>query len=221
MRRKKDDSEKPKEAVWLTTFGDSITLLLTFFVLLFASTSLNKAKVEQIMGALKGSLGVMQSTKESIISPHPSEKKIEQIAKEITGSALSQGLGEDIKVNILPEGLKINLKSPVLFDLGKADLRKEALPLLDKIASILKKTPNDIYIEGHTDNLPIHTEKYPSNWELSAARAVSVGKYFIKKGISPSRIGVEGYADSRPLFPNDTKKHRALNRRVEILILKK
>ncbi|MCD6472502.1 flagellar motor protein MotB [Candidatus Aerophobetes bacterium] len=218
---KEDTSDQSKDPGWLTTFGDTMSLLLTFFVMLFATLSFEEAKVEQAMGSLKGSLGVMEKAKQSII---PQQKiirgRMERISEEIKRYARLQGFGKDIKVNNIREGIRINLKSPMLFDLGKAELKNKITPLLDEITALLKNIPNNIRIEGHTDNLPIHTKEFPSNWELSTARAINIGKYFIKRGITPSRLGVIGYADSRPLFPNDTSEHRALNRRVEIFILK-
>jgi len=220
MKRKKGNNSNEGTPGWIMTFGDTMSLLLTFFVMLFAATALNETKVEQGLGSLKGSLGgiVEGIKKESIV---PQEKgEMERMAEEIEEYITSQGLGEEVKINLSPEGTVISLTSPILFDLGKADLKKEALPVLDKVAVLIRNMPNEVNVEGHTDNLPIHTRRFPSNWELSAARAISVANYLIKKGVSPERIGTIGYADSHPLFPNDTPEHRALNRRVEILILR-
>jgi len=215
------DSEKSGDPIWLTTFADAMSLMLTFFVMLFAATSLEKSKLELALGSLRGALGMMEKTRPAIVSQPRIVKESEQIAGKIQYSALSRGLGKEVKVKIVKGGIRVSLASPILFDLGKAELKLEVLPLLDEIAAIFKEIPNEIIIEGHTDNLPIHTEKFPSNWELSAARAISVAKYFIDKGINPSRIGVVGYADSRSLFPNDTPEHRQANRRVEIFIREK
>lgn len=206
----------------MTTFGDSMSLLLTFFVLLVSTISLDKAKMEAMLGSLKGSLGIMEKTKQSLVPPppvvmNPRESMMEELHEFIS----SRGLSSHVEIETLLQGIRINMRSPVLFDLGKAELKTQIMPLLDKIAALLKDIPNEIDIEGHTDNLPIHTSRFPSNWELSTARAISVGKYLIELGILPFRIGIAGYADSRPLYPNDTPQHRALNRRVEILILKK
>lgn len=220
MRKKKERSELGQTTPgWITTFGDAMSLLLCFFVMLFAATSLNEVKVKQGLGSLKGALGgiVEGVKKESII---PQKGAMERLSEGMKEYIVSEGLEKEVKISSLSEGISISLSSPAFFDSGKAKLRKEAFPLLNKIITLLKEIPNQIRIEGHTDNLPIHTEEFPSNWELSAARAINVGKYLIKGKISPERIGVIGYADSRPLFPNDTPEHRALNRRVEIFILK-
>jgi len=217
-KKKHQDSEEP---VWLTTFSDAMSLMLTFFVMLFAATTLQESKFQPVFKSLKGALGMMEETKPAIAPSFQIIEKREQIAQDIKRFALSQGFGKQVRVKIVEGGVRVSLSSPILFDLGKAQLKLNILFLLDKIVVTLNKTPNEIVIEGHTDNLPIHTEKFPSNWELSAARAISVAKYFIQKGIDPSRIGVVGYADSRPLFPNDTPEHRAANRRVEIFIREK
>ena len=122
------------------------------------------------------------------------------------------------------EGLAIILRTsgkPVMFDSGSAQIRPEFTPILEKIAEELMKIPNDIRIEGHTDNRPIHTPMFPSNWELSAARATSVLRFLVKKGIDPSRLSAVGYGEFRPVASNDTPEGRAKNRRVEILILKR
>ena len=106
----------------------------------------------------------------------------------------------------------------MLFNLGSANLNPNIFELLDLAIDVTKGWPNSIRIEGHTDNIPINTDKYPSNWELSSARALSVLKYFIGNGISPEKISATGYGEYRPLVPNNTVENRAKNRRVEIFI---
>ncbi|HDN85114.1 MAG TPA: flagellar motor protein MotB [Candidatus Aerophobetes bacterium] len=219
--KKREEEEESKDPVWLTTFGDAMSLMLTFFVMLFAATSLNKSKIEPALGSLRGALGIMQKTKPAIVSTPLVVEPTQKIAQQISQFVISKGLTGKVKVKLVRGGIRVSLASPILFELGKAELKPAIFPLLDKIAIILKKLPNEITVEGHTDNLPIHTERFPSNWELSAARAINVAKYLIKKGVSPSRVGVVGYADSRPIYPNDTPEHRASNRRVEIFIREK
>ncbi|MCD6256576.1 flagellar motor protein MotB [Candidatus Aerophobetes bacterium] len=219
--KKREEEEESKDPVWLTTFGDAMSLMLTFFVMLFAATSLNKSKIEPALGSLRGALGIMQKTKPAIVSTPLVVEPTQKIAQQISQFVISKGLTGKVKVKLVRGGIRVSLASPILFELGKAELKQEIFPLLDEIAIILKKLPNEIVVEGHTDNLPIHTKRFPSNWELSAARAINVAKYLIKKGVSPSRVGVVGYADSRPIYPNDTPEHRASNRRVEIFIREK
>ena len=131
---KEDTSDQSKDPGWLTTFGDTMSLLLTFFVMLFATLSFEEAKVEQAMGSLKGSLGVMEKAKQSII---PQQKiirgRMERISEEIKRYARLQGFGKDIKVNNIREGIRINLKSPMLFDLGKAELKNKIKDYLEEL----------------------------------------------------------------------------------------
>ena len=216
---KQKKSQDSKDPVWLTTFSDAMSLMLTFFVMLFAATSLEKGKFEDVLGSLKGALGIMDKTKPAIVSSPRIIEKSEQILEELRDSIVSQNLTDMVKVRLVKEGIRISLSSPILFDLGEATLRSEVLPLLDEILKVLKKVPNDIIIEGHTDNLPIHTEKFPSNWELSAARAINVVKYLKKKGVEKQLLSAVGYGEYRPLYPNDIPSHRAGNRRVEIVII--
>ncbi len=118
-------------------------------------------------------------------------------------------------------GILIRLENEVLFDSGKADIKPAAIQSLDKIAEILKDIPNSIRVEGHTDNIPINTERFPSNWELSTQRALAVVSYLIEKvGIDPARLSAAGYGESRPLVANDSAAARARNRRVEILVVR-
>lgn len=109
----------------------------------------------------------------------------------------------------------------MLFARGAADLRPEELGLLSKVAAVADTVPNQIRVEGHTDNLPIHTARFPSNWELSTSRATVVLRFFEKQGIAPSRLEAAGYAEQHPIVPNDTEAHRGVNRRVEVVILRR
>ena len=126
---------------------------------------------------------------------------------------------DQVKLQITEKGVAIRISNDMLFKLGKAELNPNIYELLDLAIDVTKGWPNSIRIEGHTDNIPINTFKYPSNWELSSARALSVLKYFINKGrISPEKISATGFGEFRPLVPNTSPQNRAKNRRVEIFI---
>ena len=136
--------------------------------------------------------------------------------------SLLEALGSepDIKVIVSKTTLRITLDDRVLFGLGEAEINPEGLPALEKIVRVLEKTETPVRVEGHTDNLPIGTDRFPSNWELSVARAVTVVKYFVDQGsLEPKRFSAVGYGDSRPLHPNDSPEGRAKNRRVEFVIV--
>lgn len=131
-------------------------------------------------------------------------------------------LQDKINLAFTREGLVMRLSEHALFDLGAADVSAEALPLMQKIGAIISKTEYLIRIEGHTDNLPIRTAQFPSNWELSTARAVNVLRYFIENhSIDPRRMAAEGFSEFNPLAANDCPENRAKNRRVEIIFIRK
>jgi chemotaxis protein MotB len=117
-------------------------------------------------------------------------------------------------------GAHISFEEGLFFNFGKADINSSGFALLDKLAVLIRNLPGSVRVEGHTDNVPIHTRRFPSNWELSIARAVSVVKYLAEVGkINPARLSAVGYGESRPLAPNDSPAHRAKNRRVEIVLV--
>ncbi len=137
----------------------------------------------------------------------------ERLSKEIQD--------KQVKLEMLGKGLVITVVGDLLFDSGRAQIKREAFSLLDKVSSVLKEVPDfNVGIEGHTDNQPIMLSGWKSNWELSSARALSVLHYLVnEKGISPTRLSAIGYGEYRPVAPNDTRENRQLNRRVEIVIL--
>ncbi len=203
------ESEEIKEGlnIWRTVYSDMSTNLTLFFLILFAFTRLSATKREQLMRALANLGQKIEITQQQIVEQETDElkKKLEKIAT----------------VEVKEEEVVINLPSPVLFDLGKAELKDTAKSVLHEVAQSLKSIENDIVIEGHTDNLPIYGGKYKSNWELSAARAFAVRDYFItNEGINEGRIYCVGYGEYRPVAPNDTEENRAKNRRIEIKIIK-
>ncbi len=149
------------------------------------------------------------------------DKRLEEIKKNIQASLTQAGLNEAVKFTKDSRGLTISIVTDqVLFDRGQATIRPEAHNILDALGPPLANTPNDISIEGFTDNTPIATSQFPSNWELSTARATSVLRYMVEKeGVSPARVGATGYGAERESVPNDSDAHRAQNRRVEIVVL--
>ena len=240
MRRqqRKSVSDEASSSSWLTTFNDLVTLLMVFFVLLFSMSSINIEKVRAFQYALQSGLGILrqgQMSSVSIKEPQPIEDMshidtqsegirapdknslIETLRRDIL-----QELKSDLEIEVTLDhlGARLSFEDRVLFEFGKAAIHPEGYPFLDKIATVLKKVPDAVRVEGHTDNIPIQTKRYPSNWELSVARAVNVVKYFAGAGkINPHRLSAVGYGESRPVVPNDTPSNRAKNRRVEILLL--
>lgn len=214
---------------WMTTYGDMVTLLLCFFILLYSYSVIDVVKFQQIISSIQvtflGERGIMESS----IDPSRGELVELQVDHKyqdviVTYQAISEylreeGLDEVIKVRIEERGVVLEIQDRILFDSGRAEIKPDAADLLVKVAGILERVPNQIIVEGHTDNVPINTPQYPSNWELSVDRAVRVVRYFSERhGINPKRFIASGYGEFHPLATNRTAAGRARNRRVNIVI---
>jgi chemotaxis protein MotB len=228
MARKKIPEETDSGAPgWMLTYGDMMTLILTFFILLETFSTVQESKFKSVAGSLRMALGV--NAHESAVSlkrddVYPSNV---QVTEELLEQAFrmrmelaGRNLVENVKIYITDRGLHIVIADPLLFDLGSDKLKSRAFPTLDLIAELIRKNEKTkITVEGHTDNLPIHSPRFPSNWELSSARALAVVKYFaFQNNLDPARFSATGYGEYRPIKPNDSDKNRAQNRRVEIYI---
>jgi len=225
-KTRNDESNEPTAPFWMLTYGDVMTLLLSFFVLLLSFSSVQEAKFHQAVGALQAALGVLNSSDAVFETPASTGDKplediplVEDRMKEVA-DAMAAIDSLDSGVDVIPtsEGYAIRMSSPVLFDLASAELKPEGRAILAKVAGTLRPTGDNIRVEGHTDNVPIHTAKFPSNWELSTARALSVLKFLNANGIAPTRLSAVGYGEFRPLVDNNTQAHRDVNRRVEIYV---
>lgn len=200
---------------WMVTYADAITLLLAFFVILLSTATFDPAKFEALSDAMSegGNPNVMDFQK--------LESVIELVAKAYENE-------QPVEVKKVPDGLVIELSSNSLFKSGSADILQENRGVLRSLASRISKLDYADYlvdVEGHTDDVPINTERFPSNWELSAQRAINVGKILMQHGIPANKIKPIAYAETRPLLPNidpatgkGSKDNRARNRRIEIFI---
>lgn len=224
----------------MASYGDMITLLLCFFIMLFAMSTLDAQKWKALSESIKESFGAEGATLpeevevpaevitqevvevvEEQMSGKEALEQLQELEKKIDQYIMEKGLESAIQTEIEEVGLVIRMSTDeILFELGSAELKPMAISFLDTISVILKETANQIWVEGHTDNIPIQPGfKYPSNWELSTARASSVVRHLIGSGgLPPERMRAAGYADTKPRFPNDSDEHRYLNRRVEIVI---
>ncbi|KXZ39775.1 chemotaxis protein MotB [Alkalithermobacter thermoalcaliphilus JW-YL-7 = DSM 7308] len=239
MRRKKKQEDIKKGAPeWMNTYGDMVTLLLCFFVLLFSYSTIDAQKFEAIIMSFQGSLGLLDGGKtidsENYIKDGSLKDKntkqtreIEDFKKlehEIRQYLDENGLADDVSVINGNSGILLRFKDNVLFDSGKADLKDKSKETLTYISRLLNKEEfreKFIRIEGHTDNVPIRNSKYPSNWELSVSRSSNVVRFLIEEtGINPRRISASGYSEYHPVAPNDSPENKAKNRRVDILILR-
>ena len=212
------DFEEPEDESWLLTYGDAITLVLTFFVLLISVSTIDQSKFDQVMQAIQGHMSGQYSQVSQF-------DKLKASILEIAQKKLKDA----VEVTKDPLGLTIELASNDLFAVGKADIQKKAQPALAEIAKTIsnfgqKYGDYQIEVEGHTDDVPIHNERFPSNWELSTARATNVVKFFIKHGVDKYHLKAAGYADLFPKVPNrdasgkPIPENRAKNRRIVILV---
>lgn len=242
MNNKHEDSEED-EGKWLTTFNDMVTLLLTFLVLVLSLSATDESKLKEISYAMRAVFDtpILKKEEINIFTPFvlpminktkTSENKKKELAEHIkkvvemtageTGDHSFIGPEGIIKVKTIKEGVSVTLGENLLFKTGIAEIEEKNRPALKLLSSAFQKTDTRIRVEGHTDNVPINTPEFPSNWELSTARAVNVVKYFISEGgILPERLSAAGYADSRPLFQNVTDYNRGINRRVEVILILK
>ena len=222
-----DEAQTAGGLSWLTTFNDMITLLMVFFVLLFTMSSLDVKRFKTFQNALQSAMGVMYEGRHAPLgtlsntsssSNTQIDNENETMAREQQGlSALSETRG--LEAEYTPRGIQLTLNDQLLFRSGDAALTIEGKSLLDRVAAIIRPFNRNIRVEGHTDNIPIATVRYPSNWELSTERAIGVVKYLIDPGgILPNRLSAAGYGDSKPRVPNNTAANRSKNRRVEIIL---
>ena len=193
---------------WIFTYGDMVTLLLAFFILLFSFCKIDVEKFKSVAESFKpvppGSPFFLQGKPEVM----------EEAARQIESSEIS----EEVFVTVDERGVVVSFKDTVLFQTGSADLTDRAKKILDQFAQYLFGLPNDLIVEGHTDDHLIRSARYPSNWELSSARASTVARFFEAEGIKGTRMKVIGYGLHKPKFKNDTPEKRALNRRVDVII---
>jgi chemotaxis protein MotB len=231
VARKKKCPEEVSEK-WAIPYADFLTLLLCLFIALFAMAQAGKQAALEYAQAFAKAFGMrlvpFQESLPKQILPQPvvprsepTEKgrRIQRQIRELEEMLKRMGLEGEFKVSYEVIGIRLILQEKILFPSGSAELKPETYPILDKLYEILKDLPNPVEVEGHTDSIPISTEKFPSNWELSTARASSIVRYFIAKGINPERLKASGYADTKPIASNATPEGRAQNRRVEIVIL--
>ena len=197
---------------WLITLSDLLSLLLVFFIIFFALSRVSEKKKE---------VPLYQKTTGSISAPVSNstpDTSLETIRKDMRTTVTGLGLDDQVIIQGGEQEILISLKENVTFPIGEADILKGSEPILDTIAQIVKRYPSfQVEIDGHTDDQPINTRRFPSNWELSVSRATNVLKYLIiSHGLDPARFTIKGNAEQRPLSPNSTPEQRAQNRRVEI-----
>jgi len=226
-RSRSDDLENDlnKGAIWAVTYGDLMSYLMIFFLVLFAfgaskagkSESTGKkyqetlVKIQKVFGGKGSSASLERETK---------REQEETMVAQLKEAMDKQNLSQYAKLETVDKKIHIVLADAVLFDSGQADLKPGSRKLMKEVVAQLKTLPNPIIIEGHTDNIPVRAGRYRSNWELSMARAYAVLRFFELEGVDPTRLAGIGYGEHRPSGDNSTPAGRAHNRRIEIDLLR-
>lgn len=245
MARRRRPQEEHNRERWLVSYADFITLLFAFFVVMYSISSVNEGKYKVLSESMLGIFSAPQRSLEPIqvgaqetvplpvvesldlsaaqggdLSNAPAGTPLDQMSEQLgrrLAELISDGL---VTIHQTADWVELSLSDRLLFPSGGAVPNDEALILVDEIAAILSPYPNAVMVEGFTDNVPISTSLYPSNWELSTARAAAVVRLLIMNGISPDRLVAIGYGEHRPVASNDTAEGRQRNRRVVLRIAK-
>jgi chemotaxis protein MotB len=248
-KKKRQEEEHENLERWLVSYADFITLLFAFFVTMYSISRVDEKKMGSVVESLQRALGstaAWQEGKKQDTGVFQTSDKPLEVAVVPVNSEKGQGkddfgkLAAEIKKNIKEgqknnggegdlnqlkfildkRGLVLRFSERFFFDSGEASVRPEVIPMLNIIAQTLEKIPNHIRIEGHTDSVPINTPKFPSNWELSTARATSIVHFTLTHyQFEPNRLSAAGYGEFRPIASNKTPDGRSQNRRVDIVIL--
>ena len=264
-RRKRGAESGGGAPEWMTTFSDLMTLLLTFFILLYSFSSVSNDKFMKAAGSLSDSFvgsgqksiltggqwipekndhaasgdsaslseaeeATVQAVKaeaaraESLAAESQTmiavDPEVVKMYQEVIDFVEKNGLSEEISLSMDADGVYMNVKAAILFAPGSAVITESGRPAVQKVAELISNFENKVVIEGHTDNIPHHDQKFDSNWELSAGRAIAVLRHLVEqRNIDPSRLSAVGYGEYNPLVPNDTAEQRAANRRVNIVLV--
>lgn len=238
-RRKKGNDEKMDDT-WLLPYADMLTLLLALFIILFAGSTLDAEKYQQIMAAFnenfQGGTGVTEypapvevdSEQVTLDEEDAEDERVEQeifdlkkLQQQIDQYINENNAGADLQTSLSSGGLSLTILDNALFHSGSAEVKQDALELAEVIAGVLvAASPRQVVVAGHTDNVPIHNVEYQSNWDLSADRALNFMKRLLEnEDLEPKRMSVTGFGEHRPVATNETAEGREQNRRVEVLIL--
>lgn len=245
LKRKKKHEEHVDEA-WLLPYADILTLLLALFIVLFAASEVDSKKFQAISSSfnseLQGGTGILDqeapvesldpSTTAKLNEDLPSgesdeeilaardQQELEDFQTKIEAYIDEKGLSPRLQTEMTVKGLMITIKEGVLFESGSADIIGGSETIADEISNLLvSDPPRMIFIEGHTDNIPAGTKEYPTNWELSSARAINFMKILLENDkLDPEKFSATGYSEYHPIATNDTPEGRTENRRVEVLI---
>lgn len=235
--RKRPRSEEPGSPLWMTTFSDLMTLILVFFVLLFSMSAIDTIKFQAFVASFQG-IGVLDWGDKPLeeIQPDPISQipdiatgqdprppapdyTLMEVYQMVEDTLAEAGLEQQVTLRYEEAGVALDIQDRVLFDTARAELKAEAEAILDPLAELFQRLPFQIHVEGHTDSRRINNALFPSNWELSGARASRVIRYYTDEHeLDPHKFAAIGYGEFRPVAPNDTEENMQLNRRVVMVI---
>lgn len=234
MKRKKPEDHMNHER-WLLSYSDFMTLLMILFVVLFAMSSIDKAKYKQLSQSMRVAMGGGKSiignqdaasiTEDSEpvdteVVAEDEQARLEELKANVDKYLENNGMKSSVTTQIDERGLVVSLNDTLFFDSGKADIKLESQDKLVNLGKTLNQLDNYMRVEGHTDNVPISNSQYSSNWQLSSARAANVTEFLINKsGIAPQKLSAVGCGEYRPVLDNSTEEGKARNRRVDIIIV--
>jgi chemotaxis protein MotB len=236
MARKKYDEHTEHHERWLISYADFITLLFAFFVVMYAISVVNEGKYRVLSDALGSAFGGRGAPKSQIEAPSPialsnlaarkrsealrrERERLTTLARDLTSTMAPLVKEGKVRVTQNSRGVSVEINASVLFDSGEATLTLDSKEALRALAVLLRDDPHTLQVEGHTDIAPIRSTVFPSNWELSAARASAVVRLFIDSGVAAARMTVVGHGSNIPVAPNQDAAGRARNRRVAVTIL--
>ena len=228
MKRRRRVAEHANTERWLISYADFITLLFAFFVTMYAISTVDQRKLQKAVAAFQVAFADSRQTAADLATQPTAAATASASAGDGVLSLVEARLmarldqiGESrVEVARDQRGLVVSVREAGNFPIGSAELNPEAVRLFHEIGASLMGIPNHVRVEGHTDDVPIHTTRYASNWELSTGRATAVVAYFVQGvGISPDRLSAAGYAEFHPREANDSPEHRAENRRVDVVVL--
>lgn len=226
-RKRRVEQEESMAEAWLLPYSDLMTLVLAVFIVLFAVSQIDSGRAQQVSDQFTESMRTdtygaeLQQIKSDMRQMVEEEdNNLQEVKEKIDAQLEIKNMTAYVSTEIDERGLVISLSNAIFFDPGSASIKSEYTPVLMDIAGIISEINNYIRIEGHTDTVPMNSEVYPSNWELSSARAARVGRMFIDQSNNPpERFLTVGYGEYRPVADNATAEGRAKNRRIDIIVL--
>lgn len=254
MARKKKKKAQAGSPPWMATYSDLMSLLLTFFILLFSMSVVSEERFKEVAESLRSALigtngesiidsqgssssdfslqeldGITEfdnmepdgmEIQESVMLEESIPEEVQELYKTVTNYMKEVDLDTDITLSRDQEGVYIDIQEAILFDSGSATLKMSGKETVGTLAGLFDLFENEIIVEGYTDDVPMSNTRFPSNWELSVVRAVSVLRYLSEEySVPPTRLSARGYGEHHPIVPNDSKENRAQNRRVNIVIV--